>query len=61
MTDRQLIKKLEAELASMQTELATLPTGDLKAMFLRNGIEATLYRVNLEWIGPEFDEKGDRR
>lgn len=52
MTSKQLIKKIEADLAGMRSELAALEAsglgGDLKAIVLRDCIPATEYRLQLE-------------
>lgn len=52
MTQRQLIKALTQQLADMRAELTTLEatgkSNDLKAIFLREGIPATEYRIEVE-------------
>lgn len=51
-SDREFIAGLQQNLATMKTELAALEaagkSGDLKAIFLREGIESTTYRIEVE-------------
>lgn len=61
---RQHIAGLEAELSRMQAELAALEaagkTADLKAIFLREGIEHTAYKLQLEQA-EALEQKRDMR
>ena len=53
-SSRELIARLKTELETYQTKLTSLETQglakDLEATFLREGIEATSYRLEVERI-----------
>ncbi len=55
-----VVADLERQLSSLCSQLWTVPEGDLKAVLLREGISATLYRLDVEraeLAAPDYDRR----